>query len=221
MRLTFGGVVFDTDARQVLCGGQPVALSPKAFDLLAYLVEQRPNALSKDVLHERLWPGIFVSDTNLAGLVAEIRRALGDDARTPRFVRTVQRFGYAFTGIAAAAGSETPKGSSAGTGWCWLACGTRRIPLADGENILGRDENSGPLASSRISRRHARITVDGADAHIEDLGSKNGTSLRGRSITRREKLADGDAIALGGVVLVFRTPSGDRSTRTWKKPKRL
>jgi pSer/pThr/pTyr-binding forkhead associated (FHA) protein len=54
----------------------------------------------------------------------------------------------------------------------------------------------------------------------EDLGSKNGT-LRGRPITRREKLADGDAIALGGVVFVFRTPSADRSTRTWKKPKRL
>ena len=57
-------------------------------------------------------------------------------------------------------------------------------------------------------------------AYIEDLGSKNGTSLRGRSITRREQLTDGDAISLGGVLLVFRTPSGDRSTRTWKKPKR-
>jgi DNA-binding winged helix-turn-helix (wHTH) protein len=67
----------------VLRGAQPVALSPKAFDLLAYLVEQRPNALSKDVLHERLWPGVFVSDTNLAGLVAEIRRALGT-MREPR-----------------------------------------------------------------------------------------------------------------------------------------
>ena len=223
MRLTFGGVVLDTDARQVLRGAQPVALSPKAFDLLAYLVEQRPNALSKDVLHERLWPGVFVSDTNLAGLIAEIRRALGDDARTPRFVRTVQRFGYAFAGIAAAAeeGSEITKGSSAASGLCWLTCGTRRIPLADGENILGRDENGGRLASNRISRRHARITVDGADAHIEDLGSKNGTSLRGRAITRREELADGDAIALGGVVLVFRAQSGDRSTRTWQKPKRL
>ena len=223
MKVIFGGVVLDTDARQLLRGVEFVPLSPKAFDLLAYLIENRPNALSKHMLHERLWPGVFVSDTNLAGLVAEIRRALGDDARTPRFVRTVQRFGYAFAGAAAAAadGSETTKASSAAAGPCWLARGTRRIQLADGENILGRAENGGPLASDSISRRHARITVDGTDAYIEDLGSKNGTSLRGRSITRREKLANGDAIALGGVLLVFRTPSGDRSTRTWKKPKRL
>jgi DNA-binding winged helix-turn-helix (wHTH) protein len=221
MRVIFGGVVLDTNARQLLRGAELVPLSPKAFDLLAYLIENRPNALSKDVLHERLWPGVFVSDTNLAGLVAEIRRALGDDARTPRFVRTVQRFGYAFAGTVAALSSFPSSTPSGAAGLCWLARGTRRIRLADGENILGRDENGGPLASNRISRRHARITVDGADAYLEDLGSKNGTSVRGRSITRREKLADGDAISLGGVVLVFRTPSRGRSTRTWKKPKRL
>ncbi len=231
MRLAFGGWTLDTDARQLLRGTVPVPLSPKALDLLAYLIENRPNALSKDVLHDRLWSGVFVSDTNLAGLIAEIRRALGDDARTPRFVRTVQRFGYAFAGTVESArdSSATLKGSpyvaplkgSGSTGGCWLARGTRQIPLADGENILGRDDDGGPFASTSISRRHAKITVDGAKAYIEDLGSKNGTFLRGRSITRREKLVDGDAIALGGVGLVFRTPSGDRSTRTWKKAKRL
>ena len=215
MRLTFGGMTLDTDARQLLRGAEPVLLSPKAFDLLAYLIEYRPNALSKDALHARLWPGVFVSDTNLAGLIADIRRALGDDARTPRFVRTVQRFGYAFAGTAGPA--ETPAGRA--TARCRLVRGKRHIPLADGENILGRDENNDPLNSNSVSRRHARITVDGANAYIEDLGSKNGTFLRGRSITRREKLADGDSIALGSVNLVFRTPSGDRSTRTWKKAK--
>jgi DNA-binding winged helix-turn-helix (wHTH) protein len=222
MKVTFGGVMLDSDARQLLRGAEPVSLSPKAFDLLTYLIENRPNALSKDVLHHRLWPGVFVSDTNLAGLVAEIRRALGDDARTPRFVRTVQRFGYAFAGTVESAGdsSATLKGSR-DLGGCWLARGTRQIPLADGENILGRDENGGPLASNSISRRHARITVDGANVYLEDLGSKNGTFLKGRSIKRRERLVDGDAIALGGVGLVFRMPSGDRSTRTWKKAKRL
>jgi DNA-binding winged helix-turn-helix (wHTH) protein len=185
MKVTFGGVLLDTDARQLLRGAEPVSLPPKAFDLLVYLIENRPNALSKDVLHERLWPGVFVSDTNLAGLVADIRRALVDDARTPRYVRTVQRFGYAF------AGTVQPAGDSSAAGPCWLARGTRRIPLTDGENILGRDENGGPLASNSISRRHARITVDGSNAYIEDLGSKNGTFLRGRAITRREKLVDG------------------------------
>jgi DNA-binding winged helix-turn-helix (wHTH) protein len=214
MRVTFGDVMLDTDARQLLRGAAPVSLSPKAFDLLAYLIENRPNALSKDVLHERLWPGVFVSDTNLAGLVADIRRALGDDARTPRYVRTVQRFGYAFAGIVESArdSSATLKGSA-----YWLVRGKRQIPLADGENILGRDESAGPLASKSVSRRHARITVDGPNAYLEDLGSKNGTFLRGRSVDGREKLADGDAIALGGVALIFRAPPSDRSTRTLKR----
>jgi DNA-binding winged helix-turn-helix (wHTH) protein len=222
MKLAFGGWILDTDARQLLRGAEPVPLSPKALDLLAYLIDNRPNALSKDVLHDRLWSGVFVSDTNLAGLVAEIRRALGDDARTPRFVRTVQRFGYAFAGTVESArdSSATLKGSPS-MGACWLARGTRQIPLAGGENILGRDENGGPLASNSISRRHARITVDGASAYLEDLGSKNGTFLRGRSVSGRAMLADGDTIKLGAVAFVFRAPARDRSTRTWKKAKRL
>jgi DNA-binding winged helix-turn-helix (wHTH) protein len=217
MRLAFGGWILDTDARQLLQGAEPASLSPKALDLLACLIESRPNALSKDELHDRLWPGVFVSDTNLAGLVAEIRRALGDDARTPRYVRTVQRFGYAFAGTVEPV-RDSPaalKGSA-----CWLVRGKRQIPLADGENILGRDESAGPLASKSVSRRHARITIDGPNAYLEDLGSKNGTFLRGRSVDRREKLADGDAIALGGVALVFRAPSPDRSTRTWKRSRK-
>jgi len=226
MRLAFGGWILDTDARQLLRGAEPVPLSPKALDLLAYLIDNRPNALSKDVLHDRLWSGVFVSDTNLAGLVAEIRRALGDDARSPRFVRTVQRFGYAFAGTVESArdSSATLKGSpyvgSPDTGGCWLVRGTRQIPLAGGENILGRDENGGPLASNSISRRHARITVDGASAYLEDLGSKNGTFLRGRSVSGRETLADGDTIKLGAVAFVFRAPASDRSTRTWKRSRK-
>lgn len=218
MKVTFGGMLLDTETRQLLRGEAPISLPPKAFDLLVYLIENRPNALSKDELHERLWPGVFVSDTNLAGLVADIRRALGDDARTPRYVRTVQRFGYAFAGAVASAETAAAKRAPAR---CWLVRGKRQIPLVDGENILGRADGAGPLTSKSVSRRHARITIDGTSAYLEDLGSKNGTFLRGRAIARRERLADGDAIALGGVGLVFRTPSGERSTRTWKKPKRL
>ena len=68
-------------------------LSPEAFDLLTLLIANRPRALSNTVLQDRLWPATFVQETNLAGLVAEIRRALDDSAANPRFVRTVHRFG--------------------------------------------------------------------------------------------------------------------------------
>jgi DNA-binding winged helix-turn-helix (wHTH) protein len=98
LKLRFDDFTLDDDTRQLLRPDREVHLSPKAFDLLAMLLAARPRALPKAVLHTGLWPDTFVSEANLAMLVAEIRSALGDDARTPRFVRTVQRYGYAFHG---------------------------------------------------------------------------------------------------------------------------
>src|SRR5262245_63987867 len=96
MRVRFGPFVLDPDTRELLRGDAPVALSPKAFDLLTILVAGRPKALSKSQLQERLWPATFVVEKNLANLVSEIRDAIGDDPSNPRFIRTVHRFGYAF-----------------------------------------------------------------------------------------------------------------------------
>jgi DNA-binding winged helix-turn-helix (wHTH) protein len=219
MRTAFGRLVIDTDTRQLLEGGKAVPLSPKAFDLLALLVDNRPRALSKDELHERLWPGTHVSDANLAGLVAEIRRAVGDDARTPRFVRTVQRFGYAFSGAASAEGpvAEIPPVAPS---VFWLVDGKRQIPLIEGENVLGREPFAGSFTATSVSRRHARLTVVGERAYLEDLGSKNGTFLRGRRVETTQPVADGDTIELGSVALVFRGPELDRSTRTWRRDRR-
>ena len=66
--------------------------------MLELLLAARPNPLAREDLFSRLWPSTFVSDANLASLVKEIRAAIGDDAREPRYVRTVHRFGYAFSG---------------------------------------------------------------------------------------------------------------------------
>src|SRR5213593_1120287 len=96
MRLRFGDCEFDRDTREVFRGGKPVHVSPKAFALLAVLIERRPKAVSKQELHELLWPDTFVSDANLPNLVAELREILGDDAQESRIIRTVQRFGYSF-----------------------------------------------------------------------------------------------------------------------------
>jgi len=96
MRVRFGECVLDSETRQLSVGGEIVHLSPKAFQFLELLVESRPKALSKNEIHERLWPGTFVSDGTLASLLVEVRSATGDSARDSRFVRTVHRFGYAF-----------------------------------------------------------------------------------------------------------------------------
>ena len=102
VRIDFGDVVVDTRTRELTRAGQPVPLSPKAFELLLLLIESRPQAISKRALQDRLWPDTFVVEKNLANLVAEIRRALGDTPSSPRFIRTVQRFGYALRDAAPA-----------------------------------------------------------------------------------------------------------------------
>src|SRR4030095_10064899 len=137
-------------------------------------------ALSKQELYERLWPETFVSEVNLATLIAEIREALGDDARKPRFVRTAHRFGYAFCGTT----TDAPREDEPETAFCWLVTGGRRRPLRPGENILGREPEDGiNLDSPSVSRRHARISISGTEVVLEDLGSKNGTFLGGEQIS--------------------------------------
>src|SRR5258705_9711151 len=106
MHIRCGECTFDAVRRQVRRGDEPVHLSPRAFDLLALLIARRPRALSKDELLTALWPQTFVTEANLAGLIAEIRRELGEDAREPRFLRTVHGFGYAFSDGSARAADE-------------------------------------------------------------------------------------------------------------------
>jgi Tol biopolymer transport system component/DNA-binding winged helix-turn-helix (wHTH) protein len=100
VRIRFGTFTLDIETRQLTSAGREIHLEPKAFELLSALVLERPKALSKADLQERLWPGTFVSEANLSNLVAQIRAALGDPARASKFVRTAHRFGYAFCGEA-------------------------------------------------------------------------------------------------------------------------
>jgi DNA-binding winged helix-turn-helix (wHTH) protein len=211
MRVSFGDVTVDTGTRQLFRDAREIHVSPKAFELLAILIEHRPRALSKDQLHDRLWPDTYVSESNLAGLVAEIRRAVGDDARQPRLVRTVSRFGYAFAGETT---PEVDRAVDSGPSCC-VICGDHVMRLVAGENILGRDADAGGFDSITVSRRHARIVVAGARATLEDLGSKNGTYLWGKKVVSPQELADGDEIGLGSLVVKFRRASTDDSTQTW------
>ena len=100
MSVRFGDFELDQERRQLLRSGEPVPLEPKAYELLKLLLERRPRALSKAQIRDVVWPGVFVTDTALGVAVNAIRQALGDDARQPRFIRTVHGFGYAFCGEA-------------------------------------------------------------------------------------------------------------------------
>ncbi len=84
-------------------------MTPKAFDLLGALLEVRPRALSKAQIRDRLWPQTFVAEATLASVVSELRAGLGDDAKEPRFVRTVHGHGYAFAAPAAEEPASAPR----------------------------------------------------------------------------------------------------------------
>ncbi len=207
MRIPFGEHTFDGVRREVRRGAEEIHLSPKGFELLRLLIEARPRALAKDELIERLWPGAFVSEASLAGLVTEIRRAVREDAREPRYLRTVHGFGYAFSDGGAAAADEDAVFR--------IVWGAREVPLAAGENVLGRDPDCAvPIDDATVSRHHARIVIVGNDAALEDLGSKNGTWLRGARLAGSETLGDGDEIRVGPAALVFRRYAAGGSTQT-------
>lgn len=204
MRVRFGDCVLDSDTRQLLVRGEPVHLSPKAFQFLELLLENRPKALSKSEIHERLWPGTFVSDGTLASLLVEVRSAISDSARESRFVRTVHRYGYAFSGIAEELRGSTSVGTSQNLVYR-LLWGTREIALRPGENLLGRDEGAIVwIDDALVSRRHARIVIGDTEAVLEDLGSKNGTYVGGKRIEAPRTLADEDQVQIGPASMVFR-----------------
>lgn len=210
----FGPFTLDDRARTLHRGARPVHLSPKAFDLLTLLVRRRPAAVGKAEIHQHLWPDTFVSDVNVAVLVAEIRRALGDTGQASKFIRTVQRFGYAFSG--AMVESPAGRGARREPSACWLTWGSRRAALAIGENVVGRDPAADVcIEAVGVSRRHAMIVVAADAVTLADLSSKNGTFVNGvRVITPVPLPADAE-IALGPVSLRFCMLPGAASTQTW------
>ena len=211
--ISFGPFTLNLDTRQLLREGADLHLSTKAFDLLSMLIRDRPNVVSKSALQQRLWPDTFVAEANLSNLVVEIRQALDDSSREPKYIRTVHRVGYAFCGEAVA-----PR--SSGAPQCWLEWGTQRFPLYAGEYVIGRDPDAAiRIDSSTVSRRHARIVVDGMGAVLEDFGSKNGTFHGDARVTAAVTLADGDGIRIGSQLLTFRSRTGD-STETQVDPTR-
>jgi DNA-binding winged helix-turn-helix (wHTH) protein len=211
MRVPFGEFTLDRGARQLLRGGKEQHLQPKAFELLDLLLQKRPEAVSKPEIRDRLWPETFVSESNLSGLVAQVREALGDDPRQPRYIRTVYGFGYAFAGA-----EEEPSGAGAPARTAPRVIWERRIiPMAPGENVLGRDEEATVrIDSPGISRRHARILVEKGRAVLEDLDSKNGTFLKEERLKGPGVLQDGDTFRLGRLLLVYRSSVLQGSTNT-------
>jgi DNA-binding winged helix-turn-helix (wHTH) protein len=214
MRLVFGGCVFDSERRELTRRGSVAHAGPKLLRLLELLLHTRPRALTKGEIHTALWADTFVSDATLTSLVAELRAAIGDDARAPLLVRTIHGYGYAFVGEVAQESPSTRDGHYLKCSYR-IICGDREINLSPGEHILGRSNDAVIFVDSvGVSRHHARITISEQGALIEDLASKNGTVLNGRPIQTPTMLADGAVIVLGATALKFRVFDTPGSTET-------
>jgi DNA-binding winged helix-turn-helix (wHTH) protein len=138
MSFWFGDFELDQERRQLLRSGEPVPLEPKAYELLSLLLERRPRALSRAQIRDVIWPQTFVSESTLAVVVNGIRQALEDDARRPRFIRTVHGFGYAFCGEARQTGDGRPVAGEAVVEPAPYP-GLLAFTEADAEHFFGRE----------------------------------------------------------------------------------
>ena len=98
MIFAFGDFELDVDRHELRRGGEPIPLEKRAFAVLAHLVERRGDLVTKEALLDEVWGDRFVGESAMTTQIKSIRRALGDDAKHPRFVRTVHGKGYRFDG---------------------------------------------------------------------------------------------------------------------------
>jgi DNA-binding winged helix-turn-helix (wHTH) protein len=211
MRVKFDQFVIDGDRRTVTRADHEIHVAPKTLDFLLCLLSRAPNAVSKTELMTVLWPDTHVSDATLAGVVADAREALDDDGRAPRVIRTLHRFGYAFTGSIERESAGNPSEPVLG----WLVADAWRLPLRAGETILGR-EGTGvvPLPSPSVSRQHAALIIEGTAARVRDLGSKNGTFVDEIRVDRPMALRDGAQVRFGTLTVTYRSVENRSSTET-------
>ena len=234
VRARFSDFILDSFSRQLTRAGHPVPLSPKGFDLLALLIAQRPNVVTKATILDHVWPDApAAADGNLTVVIAEVRKALGDDPQAPRFVRTVHRFGYAFCADAVdlRASAQAPEvkdgppaaqvpGGATETR-ALLTWGDHVRRLVEGEHVVGRDPACGIwLDVPGVSRRHARLVVGPDRTTLEDLGSTNGTLVDDVPVAGSQPLLDGQRIHFGPLEVRFRAYSGAAKTEKVRPDRR-
>src|SRR5262245_56540558 len=184
-RFRFEEFAVSPEERMVTRAGVEVPLIPRYFDLLVLLLEQRHRAVTRDEILESVWTDVVVSDGALSQAIRTLRRALGDAAREPIYIRTVSRHGYRFVHagvveeasfVPAAQAPDPPPRPAAPTEDRFepaldrlaSADGEGRLEAAEALHLLGTDEalrridRLAGAAEARALMREARWAVPGA-----------------------------------------------------------
>ena len=110
VRARFDRFELDEAEARLTCAGEPVALAPKPFAVLCALARTPGSLVTKNALLDLVWGHRFVTESVLKTAISEVRAALGDDPRQPRYIETVSRRGYRF--IAATVGATSQRASA-------------------------------------------------------------------------------------------------------------
>lgn len=220
----FAEFELDLAAYTLRRGGERVRLEKMPMEVLIRLVRADGALVERGEIRAALWGSdVFVEhDAAINTAVRKIRQALGDDPEKPRFVETVVGKGYRFVACVESGRSygqrdaiASDRGAARRTfPSCSVTRGADEFILETGVTVLGRDPSVGVYVEHpSVSRHHARISIEGDEAVLEDLKSRNGTFLDGRRIDAPTRLHRGAVIGLGAITLTFRVLSAPASTR--------
>ena len=184
--------------------GREVRLRPRAMDVLVVLALSSGKLVTKIELIDEVWRTECVGDHALTQVIAELRAALGDDARNPTFIENIPRRGYRLVAPVMPVADSSVTSREA-TMPFKLELDDGACPLLQGSTVIGRTEDADiRIDKTEVSRCHAMITVQGITAIIEDLGSKNGTFVNGHQVAGPTPLTNGDEIWIGRSVARMR-----------------
>jgi DNA-binding winged helix-turn-helix (wHTH) protein len=208
-RFCFDRFWLDAEQKLLCRGDEPVHLTPRAFRLLEFLLQQYPKAVSKRELLDHVWSGGIVEEANLKTLVLEIRTALEERGGRADAIRTAYGFGYAFAGSVQIDDGNTPTMLVAlrwPDGAARLPAGNYKIGRAPGCAIV--------IDAPSVSREHAQLTVSRHELRLTDLGSKNGTFVGTTRIDAPVDLFDVCRITIGEIDVEVARLGKDTSTET-------
>jgi predicted ATPase/DNA-binding winged helix-turn-helix (wHTH) protein len=134
VRVAFEDFELDTDRVELLHCGEPVAMEPRVFDVLVHLVSHRDRVVAKSELLDGVWGDRFVSESALSSCIRHVRRALGDDGGSQRYLKTAHGRGYRFVAAVTVLDQQPTDGSARPA-----SAALHNLP-ADRTPLLGRDE---------------------------------------------------------------------------------